>query len=66
MLTGLSRGREHGHMSSVTTVLPVGRAPQRRGFPTAAPSCALPPRQLGLTKRRVIDLMRVGRTFCCR
>ncbi len=53
-------------MSSVTTVLPVGRAPQRRGFPTAAPSCALPPRQLGLTKRRVIDLMRVGRTFCCR
>lgn len=53
-------------MSSVTRVSPVGRAPQRRGFPTAAASCPLPPRQPGLTKRRVIDLMRVGRTFCCR
>jgi len=50
----------------MTRISPVSRAPQRHGYPTVVPSCPLPPREPGLTKRRVIDLMRVGRTFCCR
>jgi hypothetical protein len=50
-------------VSSVNGISPVGRTQQRPGATTAA---ARLPRQIGFTKRRVIDLMRVGRTFCRR
>jgi len=63
MLTGPRPGGEHGHVSSVNGHQPVGWTQWRPGTTTAA---ARLPRRIGLTKRRVIDLMRVGRTFCRR
>jgi hypothetical protein len=63
MLTRPRPGGEHGHVSSVNGISPVGRAQRRLGTTTVA---ARLPRQIGFTKRRVIDLMRIGRTFCRR
>lgn len=63
MLTGFVDRGEHDGVSSVTTQSPAGRAPRRHGPATAAQPRLL--RQPGLTKRRFIDLMRVGRTRCC-
>jgi hypothetical protein len=63
MLTLRPHAGDDGDVSSVNTMTTVGRTLVRPGCATGA---ARLPRQIGFTKRRVIDLMRVGRTFCRR
>ncbi|WP_169317338.1 hypothetical protein [Actinacidiphila oryziradicis] len=50
-------------MSSAQDFSPVIRS--RQGRDRSAGVALMPSRQVLLTKCRVIDLMRVGRTLCC-
>jgi hypothetical protein len=63
MLTGLSVARSIVGMSSVQDFSPVIRSRQDRD--RSAGVALTPSRQIPLTKCRVIDLMRAGRTLCC-
>jgi hypothetical protein len=63
MLTGLYVARSILCMSSAQDFSPVIRS--RQGRDRIAGVALMPSRQVLLTKCRVIDLMRVGRTLCC-
>jgi hypothetical protein len=63
MLTSIRAGGDHGCVSSLIRVSQAGRALERNG--DAAAAALHLPRRIGFTRRRVIDLMRVGRSSCC-
>jgi len=62
MLTSFQVRRDDGEVGNVDGVSPVDRALTRAVG--ARGETARPPRRPALTKRRVIDLMRVGRSSC--
>ena len=62
MLTLIRVRRDDGEVGNVDGVSPVDRALVRTGG--ACGETVRPPKRPALTKRRVIDLMRVGRSSC--
>jgi hypothetical protein len=59
VLTAFDVPRDHGGVDALS---PISRAPMRVGGAHGATMRL--PRRAALTKRRVIDLMRVGRSSC--